>query len=87
MKTDYTGMIPPVGVREKRPCFDCGWNEDHTEFNVFECGFLHLDTREDYYCPLRQDIDVTNGDRPTDDLCKYNYTSEELKELLDNLEK
>jgi len=81
-------MIPSVEERMKLPCFDCGWNEDNTRFYVDQCEFLHMGSTEEYYCTVRDDIEFNmSADRPKDDLCKYRFTTDEIKELIESVEK
>jgi len=71
MKTDNMSVIPPVSVRENRPCYDC--------------VFYWVD---EYYYSKNCNMDVeTRYVGVTEHPCKYHITSEELRELIDNLEK
>ena len=73
-------MIPPVEERAARPCEGIDFNGTH------RCVYFSIEEVWPY-CNLRDEIHYTDEDAyhlnrvgP----CKYHYTKEEMRELIDN---
>jgi hypothetical protein len=67
-------MIPSFEQRQIRDCGRCVFYHD-------ECEYYHPD-----YCAVRDDVNTKKElKRRKSDKCKYCYTDDEIKELLDNL--
>jgi hypothetical protein len=85
LKTDYTGMIPPVSVREIRSCESCHACNQDCDYGC-NCGldelFVTRNDSDSHWHDSSSHVNITLNIPILP--CKYHLTDDEYIELIDS---